>query len=254
MNDRAPLRGKGEPMSEYRPKDWERQPGESEKAYAAFVVYRDLGPGRTFEEAARLVYPSRDRVTAGQAEGERGATVGQRSGNTKRAPSGRVRAWASSWDWQWRAAAWDLHNENFAEEALKRHLAEEGQKRAERLLAHREKTLDLCQRLLDRVRGMVDFPIEEEVLETDPETGAAVKVIKPGRWCFRDAALILKLADDLVRLALQPTARLGDPDFESRDRAEREAVLAIMNDPELVELSDRLSEALSRKALERREN
>lgn len=43
-------------------KTWERQPGESEKAYEAFVIYRDLGIDRTITAVANELSKSRQLI------------------------------------------------------------------------------------------------------------------------------------------------------------------------------------------------
>jgi hypothetical protein len=60
---------------------WERQGGESAKAFEGFAAYRDLGPARSL------------------------AAVGQALGKTKAA----CEPWSSRWGWVERAAAWDDH-------------------------------------------------------------------------------------------------------------------------------------------------
>lgn len=40
---------------------WERQPGESSKAYEAFCAYRDYGPGRSLENVGRSLPKPRSR-------------------------------------------------------------------------------------------------------------------------------------------------------------------------------------------------
>ena len=40
---------------------YDRQEGETNKAYAAFCIYRDLGVDRTLEKAAKNFYPSDPR-------------------------------------------------------------------------------------------------------------------------------------------------------------------------------------------------
>ena len=60
-------------------KAWERQKGEGEKAYEAFVIYRDLGEKRTFAAVAERLRKS-DTL---------------------------IRRWKEQWNWQERARAYD---------------------------------------------------------------------------------------------------------------------------------------------------
>ena len=61
-----------------------RQPREGERAYAAFLAYRDLGPGRT-HEATRM-------------------RLGKAPGYLK-----PIERWSAARDWRRRACAWDAH-------------------------------------------------------------------------------------------------------------------------------------------------
>jgi hypothetical protein len=76
---------------------WERQDGEPDKAFAAFVTYRDAGRARSLDAVGRLVH-------------------GDRTGR-KRGSTGRVRAWSTTWRWTERARAYDLHLDRLAREA-----------------------------------------------------------------------------------------------------------------------------------------
>lgn len=58
---------------------WERQENESPQAYEAFVVYRDLGVGRTFTAVAEKL---RKSVSL-------------------------IRRWKDAWNWETRADCWD---------------------------------------------------------------------------------------------------------------------------------------------------
>ncbi len=82
-----------------------RLPGESAKAWAAFVAYRDLGPSRTLDAAGWQLH---------------GAQTGRKRGAT-----GRIRSWAKKWRWRERAAAWDAHTDVIRRQAAtKRIIAE----------------------------------------------------------------------------------------------------------------------------------
>lgn len=86
---------------------WERQPGESSRAFEAFDRYRSLGPARSLRETA-------------QSLPKNGKTIAE---------------WSATWDWVERVTAWDDH---VADQARKAELSAE--------LARRKKATELCHR------------------------------------------------------------------------------------------------------------
>jgi hypothetical protein len=71
-------------------KPWDRQPQESHKAFAAFVIYRNLAGDRTYQEVAQML----------------------------RCSGSNVRRWAAKWAWNFRAHEWDTYQDQKAQEAL----------------------------------------------------------------------------------------------------------------------------------------
>lgn len=71
------------------PQPWERQPGETEPAWEAFVAFRDLGPGRTVSAVARELSKSRQLING----------------------------WCQRWRWRERAAEWDAEQTRQAAKA-----------------------------------------------------------------------------------------------------------------------------------------
>jgi len=104
---------------------WERQPGESSKAFAAFRVFRDLGPRRSVAEAYRQ---KTGRVHARQA-------------------SGNWNAVATRWLWQERARAWDDEQDRVRREKQLAAQAEMGER-------HATVALLMQQRLIERLQGL----------------------------------------------------------------------------------------------------
>ena len=68
------------------PEPWERQKGETPRAYEAFAVYRDMGPGRS-------------QVKVGQKLSKNTATIA---------------GWSTKYDWVKRVAAWDAEQDRIA--------------------------------------------------------------------------------------------------------------------------------------------
>lgn len=131
---------------------YERQPGESAKAFEAYKVYRDLGPGRTLRETAAIVY------------GGSGAAEGYREG-TKGVP-GRIKKWSADHDWPERARARDDYLEMVVRQAVEDH----ERKRAEDLAARRE---ELRRRNLENEERAAAVEAKylaraEELIETLP--------------------------------------------------------------------------------------
>lgn len=72
---------------------WARQPGETSRAYAAFCIYRDMGPKRGLRETARRYYRDKSRTKPGQIE-----------------------VWSVKWNWVARCEAWDDFQDRLARE------------------------------------------------------------------------------------------------------------------------------------------
>ena len=84
--------GNGVQNSQTEEKPWDRQPGETSKAYRAFALYRDKQADRTFESVAREL----------------------------RCSGANIRRWAKQWDWTGRVRAYDIHVDRIQLDALSR--------------------------------------------------------------------------------------------------------------------------------------
>lgn len=97
---------------------WDCQPGETSRAYEAFVTYRDLGPSRNVQRTANEL-------------GKNYTTV---------------HGWSQKWSWAERAAAWDSmpgRKTEEAYEAMAKRVAEQHERVATKLMSRLETHLDL---------------------------------------------------------------------------------------------------------------
>jgi hypothetical protein len=141
-------------MAETTPAPWERQPGESARAFGAFGAYRDLGARRSLRAAAETFY-------------------GRRSAALER----QVDRWSRAFAWVERAAAWDRHLDAEAckaQEKARRDMAERHVKEAQTLQA---KALERLRALRPEELGPTEvlrFLVEAAKLERlalgEPET------------------------------------------------------------------------------------
>lgn len=77
------------PRANIPPEPWERQKGETSRAYEAFTVYRDMGPDRSINKTAQKL--SKNRTT--------------------------IAEWSARNDWVKRAADWDAEQDRVARQA-----------------------------------------------------------------------------------------------------------------------------------------
>lgn len=140
------------------PAPWERQPGESVRAYAAFCAYRDMPPGERSLRAlaARLGY-------------EKAAKAG-------RVPS-HIQRWSTRWRWVERARAWDDEQDRRAREEQIRAVREMRERHAREAVALQQKALARLKAMDpnelspgDVLRYFIEAAKLERVSRGEPET------------------------------------------------------------------------------------
>lgn len=113
-------------------KPWERQENETPRAYEAFCVYRDLGPGRSITKTSQALHKNR-------------TTIGE---------------WSTKNDWVKRATAWDDENDRLARELAQKEQAEAIKKMRKRHAA-------LAMKMLEKAEAAIDSIIDEDIKPTD---------------------------------------------------------------------------------------
>ena len=120
------------------PLPWERQPGETQKAYEAFCVYRDLKDIRDPESKRSL------------------ELVGQRLGKTK----ANYERWSSANEWVKRVEAWDEYQERKIRE-------EEEKQRITDIRSMRKRHADLASAMLIKAARALQRIPEDEIKAGD---------------------------------------------------------------------------------------
>jgi hypothetical protein len=93
-----------------------------------------------------------------------------------------------------------------AEAAARARKAEERAKRREQV---QEETFLLSQQLKLRALEILRWPLTEERTTTSADGKTIIKTISPAGWRLRDAALFIKLADDLARISVGLPVRIA---------------------------------------------
>lgn len=122
---------------------WDQQPGESAKAYAAFCIYRDLGPRRSLDAASRSYHRS-------EQEGQ-----GPPNRRLPRA-SGTVRRWAQCLNWQARARAWDQERERLKQAEQETAIQEMAERHAKEAMMIQNKAIERLRQLRPEELGTRD--------------------------------------------------------------------------------------------------
>jgi hypothetical protein len=153
---------------------FERQPGESAKAYRAFCCYRDLGAERSLAKAAETYYGSRKNLA-------------------------QVGLWSRKFDWVDRAQAWDDFVAMIRLDAIEESQHESAADFAARQRALDEKILRCKEKLVERLELMLEFPLSVRQVEREVETEDGKKTeivhVHPARWSFDTVATLLRVLD-----------------------------------------------------------
>lgn len=133
-------------------KPWGRR-DETDKAYRAFCIYRELGPGpgRSLHSAYRRYVEERD---------------GEDPGAGICAPS-YFQAWSSRHDWVARVRAWDAYLDRQAREAAEEEYLENLQKFREKRLSLAQKVFEGGDELLTKLLGRVGTLEPDEIEASD---------------------------------------------------------------------------------------
>lgn len=171
---------------------WDRLPGESRQAYAAYCVYQDLPSNlRSIDRAYDESLKAQGRIK-----------------RSKRA-DGTWRSWSVKYAWPDRAAAHDHYLRQQADQAEAEEVRRTGRERARRREQVEESEWKARGRLLAAAEKMLEYPLEtEEAVDDEPEEQADGSVLiirrvihRPVRWTFADVARFYEMASKLGRLS-----------------------------------------------------
>jgi hypothetical protein len=157
---------------------FERQEGESQKAYQAFQKYLELGPERTLALATDAVY-------------------GRHKSGKRTQPAGQITKWARLFDWHDRAHAWDdlLHMTKL--EGIQQAEREKAVDLAQRSQKLDEDILELKEAFIPKLKQMLQFPLARTTKES--KDGKEITNVYPARWSYNtvvNALLALKDAPE----------------------------------------------------------
>lgn len=131
---------------------WKPRLSESQEAFRAFAIYRDMGPSRSIDKVAMALHPERKR------EGG------------KRVAYGRLFEWSSKHQWVVRAREYDIEKA-----CIERAAWEEEQRELAR------KRLQVSHKMLDRVNARLDSMAPEDITVSQlprwAEASAKVSVV-----------------------------------------------------------------------------
>ena len=160
---------------------WERMPRESLKAYAAFLTYCELGPGRTLTDAAHKLNKSR--------------TV--------------LGAWSGRWQWQLRIRSYDAEQQKIQRDADATAALEFARKNEGRRQVLRDKVWGIMEKCADKFAAMMNFPVAKTEIKNDAD--GTTTIIMPGPWRFGDAVRMAHAVQSLGAFSTGLTKGLPDP-------------------------------------------
>lgn len=156
---------------------WEQRPDESDKAWSAFRLFRDLGPSRNLRQAAAAYYHGNPEALP---------TEGQVS---------NIKKWSARFDWRDRVRALEARDEMVRREGIEAHMRTKAHEFGERQAALRERMLGLAEKAADQAEQMLGWPLVEQRMLREGEDGEdQTIVVMPARWTKATAKTMYDLA------------------------------------------------------------
>ena len=164
--------------------EWERQPGETYKAYEAFRIFLSAEPPRYIRELWIKQDPSRElKLHCMWTD------------------------WSSRWDWISRAAAYDDYNRRRVQKEVNDAMLADILAFEKEKLASKRESLALARMLRERAADVLAHKLagETRTVEKVNEEGELVseRVFSKVRWTLGDAAKLAAAADGLVTSATE---------------------------------------------------
>lgn len=158
---------------------WDRQPGESHRAFEAFRAFLTMGPSRQVLKAASAVGKARQQLTV----------------------------WADRWSWNERATAYDTHLAAVEDEARQKARAAEIAKWERRRLEHLDRAYLSGQKLYQAAETL----LKHAIVTSGDET------VVMGRWTLATIGDFYRKACELSGVAID--AATIDVELEAFDPA-----------------------------------
>jgi hypothetical protein len=173
-------------------KAFDQQKNESAQAYQSAKLYFEMGADRSIEEVSQKL--------------------------AKSVPF--LKRLSSAHNWVERARAYDEYLAAIQQEEAEKREREQANVWVTRRAQIREEGFKNAELLIERAKEMLLHPLTEQTTETKDKDGKIIiTIIKPAGWRARDAAMFLKIANELQRLSADMETviqkNIDDVDFES---------------------------------------
>ena len=153
---------------------FDREQGESTKAFEAWAIYRELGAQRSLKKTAELYYG--------------------RTSNVR-----QLQRWSSRFNWVERARACDVEREMLRRSAVEEYLASQAENRAEREDRIAETLLVVREAAARQALSIVRWPLSEQrILQEDEDGNEITVILKPAKWSMNSALGLARLAAGAV--------------------------------------------------------
>jgi hypothetical protein len=191
-------------VSEPTPRPWDQRGGESSAAFAAFILYRDMGPTRALSEVAEAM--RRRRTTSSRSELVEGDTRATR-GRHRRPIPGYLSHWSRDFEWASRASAWDAQLQASAAESVTKAAAESNSARAAWLLKLRDddvgEAIEDADMVIKQGRYLSRFPAKTERREGAGPAGETLVVEAANASIIRTGMILIQVGRDMKRQAIR---------------------------------------------------